>query len=70
MGTLLMSRLQDEFPDKMFLNFSVFPSLKTSDITLDPYNTILSCNYFTQNSNEVITFDNEALLNICERTLK
>lgn len=39
-----MQRLQDEFPDKLILNFSVFPSSKISDTVVEPYNTILSCN--------------------------
>ncbi|KAB5573586.1 hypothetical protein DKX38_000780 [Salix brachista] len=47
MGTLLISKIREEYPDRMMLTFSVFPSPKMS-----------------------MVLDNEALYDICFRTLK
>ncbi|TVT97875.1 hypothetical protein EJB05_56854, partial [Eragrostis curvula] len=36
MGTLLISEIREEYPDKMMLTFSVFPSPKVSDTVVEP----------------------------------
>ncbi|KAF3455862.1 hypothetical protein FNV43_RR00504 [Rhamnella rubrinervis] len=41
MGTLLMSKIREEYPDRMMLTFSVFPSPKVSDTVVEPYNATL-----------------------------
>ncbi|VAH65088.1 unnamed protein product [Triticum turgidum subsp. durum] len=38
MGTLLISKIREEYPDRMMLTFSVFPSPKVSDTVVEPYN--------------------------------
>jgi tubulin beta len=50
--------------------FSVFPSPKISDTVVEPYNTTLSVHQLVENSEEVMVLDNEALSDICFRTLK
>ena len=42
MGTLLMSKLREEYPDRMMCTFSVVPSPKVSDAVVEPYNATLS----------------------------
>ena len=42
MGTLLISKLREEYPDRMMWTFSVFPSPKVSDVVVEPYNATLS----------------------------
>ncbi|PWZ53896.1 Tubulin beta-2 chain [Zea mays] len=42
MGTLLISKIREEYPDRMMLTFSVFPSPKVSDTVVEPYNATLS----------------------------
>jgi tubulin beta len=42
MDTLLISRIREEFHDRMMLSFSVFPSPKVSDTVVEPYNATLS----------------------------
>ncbi|URE08073.1 hypothetical protein MUK42_18362, partial [Musa troglodytarum] len=42
MGTLLISKIREEYPDWIMLTFSVFPSPKVSDTVVEPYNTTLS----------------------------
>ncbi|TMW68397.1 hypothetical protein Poli38472_005865 [Pythium oligandrum] len=70
MGTLLMSKIRDEYPDRIVCTYSVFPSTKVSDIAVEPYNAVLSMHQLIENADEVMCLDNEALYDICFRTLK
>ncbi|KAI8549495.1 hypothetical protein RHMOL_Rhmol06G0029100 [Rhododendron molle] len=70
MGTLLISKIREEFPDRMMLTFSVFPSPKVSDTVVEPYNATLSVHQLVENADECMVLDNEALYDICFRTLK
>ena len=42
MGTLLISKIREEYPDRMMATFSVVPSPKVSDTVVEPYNATLS----------------------------
>ncbi|KPM42567.1 Tubulin beta chain [Neonectria ditissima] len=70
MGTLLISKIREEFPDRMMATFSVVPSPKVSDTVVEPYNATLSIHQLVENSDETFCIDNEALYDICMRTLK
>jgi len=70
MGTLLLSKIREEFPDRMMCTFSVVPSPKVSDTVVEPYNATLSVHQLVENADEVMCIDNEALYNICQKTLK
>jgi len=70
MGTLLISKIREEFPDRMMCTFSVVPSPKVSDTVVEPYNATLSVHQLVENSDETFCIDNEALYDICFRTLK
>lgn len=87
MGTLLISKIREEFPDRMMCTFSVIPSPKVSsqilyfvtrgradnqvsDTVVEPYNATLSVHQLVENSDETFCIDNEALYDICFRTLK
>ncbi|KAL8985841.1 MAG: hypothetical protein Q9205_000559 [Flavoplaca limonia] len=70
MGTLLISKIREEFPDRMMATFSVVPSPKVSDTVVEPYNATLSVHQLVENSDETFCIDNEALYDICHRTLK
>lgn len=70
MGTLLISKMREEYPDRMMLTFSVFPSPKVSDTVVEPYNATLSVHQLVENADECMVLDNEALYDICFRTLK
>ncbi|KAL5729752.1 Tubulin beta-1 chain [Ranunculus cassubicifolius] len=50
MGTLLISKIREEYPDRMILTFSVFPSLKVSDTVVEPYNATLSVHQLVENA--------------------
>jgi len=70
MGTLLLSKIREEYPDSMMCTFSVVPSPKVSDTVVEPYNATLSVHQLVENADEVFCIDNEALYDICFRTLK
>lgn len=70
LGTLLISKIREEFPDRMMCTFSVVPSPKVSDTVVEPYNATLSVHQLVENADEVMCIDNEALYDICFRTLK
>ncbi|KAK1353347.1 hypothetical protein POM88_052482 [Heracleum sosnowskyi] len=70
MGTLLISKIREEYPDRMMMTFSVFPSRKVSDTVVEPYNATLSVHQLVENADECMVLDNEALYDICFRTLK
>ncbi|KID81430.1 tubulin/FtsZ family protein [Metarhizium guizhouense ARSEF 977] len=70
MGTLLISKIREEFPDRMMATFSVIPSPKVSDTVVEPYNATLSVHQLVENSDATFCIDNEALYDICTRTLK
>jgi hypothetical protein len=70
MGTLLISKIREEYPDRMMLTFSVFPSPKVSDTIVEPYNATLSMHQLVENTDECMVLDNGALYDICFRTLK
>ena len=70
LGTLIVSKIREEFPDRMICTFSVVPSPKVSDTVVEPYNATLSVHQLVENADEVFCIDNEALYDICLRTLK
>ncbi|EOD51079.1 putative beta protein [Neofusicoccum parvum UCRNP2] len=70
MGTLLISKIREEFPDRMMATFSIMPSPKVSEVIVEPYNATLSVHQLVENADETFCIDNEALYDICMRTLK
>ena len=104
MGTLLLSKLREEYPDRIMVSYPVFPSpkvrnfswresllvagtdppplgffssvtllfpsQKVSDVVVEPYNATLSIHQLIENADEVMVIDNEALHQICNKTLK
>ena len=70
MGTLLISKIREEYPDRMMLTFSIFPSPKVSDKVVEPYNATLSVHQLVENVDECMVLDDEALYDICFKNLK
>merc|ERR1712100_210893 len=58
------------YPDRIMATFSVMPSPKVSDTVVEPYNATLSVHQLVENADEAMCIDNEALYDICFRTLK
>lgn len=70
LGTLLLTNLTEEYPDRLTVTYSVVPSPKVSDTVVEPYNATLAANQLIENSTQSYCIDNEALYDICFRTLK
>ncbi|KAE9383711.1 beta-tubulin 1 tubb1 [Gymnopus androsaceus JB14] len=72
MGTLLISKIREEYPDRMMCMYSVVPSPKDGSYNLLflAYNVMLSVYQLIENSNETFCVNNKALYDICFRTLK
>merc|ERR1711892_1453260 len=60
MGTLLISKIREEYPDRIMNTYTV----------VEPYNATLSVHQLVENTDETYCIDNEALYDICFRTLK
>merc|ERR1712079_735860 len=70
MGTLLLLKIRDTYPDRITTTYSVYPSPKVSDTVVEPYNAVLSSHQLLENSDETFVIDNEALYNINHNILK
>ena len=70
MGTLLISKIREEYPDRIMNTFSVVPSPKVSNNVVEPYNATFSVHQLVENTDETYCIENEALYNICFHTLR
>jgi tubulin beta len=70
LGCLLLSKLREEYPDRMLATFSILPSPSVSETVVEPYNALLSIHQLVENSDMTICIDNEALYDITTRALK
>merc|ERR1711898_76605 len=61
---------REEYPDRVMATYSIVPSPKVSDTVVEPYNCTLSVHQLVENSDFSFALDNEALYDICFRTLK
>eukprot|EP01084_Bolivina_argentea_P298856 515071_1 len=50
LGTLLLLKIRDLYPDRITATFSVYPSPKVSDVVVEPYNATLSIHQLLENS--------------------
>ena len=44
LGSLIMTKIREEYPDRMMSAYSVLPSPKVSNVVVEPYNTMLATN--------------------------
>ncbi|OMJ71006.1 hypothetical protein SteCoe_30878 [Stentor coeruleus] len=65
-GTLIASKLKEEYPEKYIQSFSTFFKYKCSDIPLEPYNEVLSIHQMIENFEGCFIFDNSAIINILQ----
>ena len=54
----------------MMTAYSVTPSVKVSNVIVEPYNATLAFHQLIENTDQCVLLDNEALYDICFRTLK
>eukprot|EP01126_Amoeba_proteus_P051207 TRINITY_DN6103_c0_g1_i6.p1 TRINITY_DN6103_c0_g1~~TRINITY_DN6103_c0_g1_i6.p1 ORF type:complete len:402 (-),score=46.41 TRINITY_DN6103_c0_g1_i6:379-1584(-) len=70
LGTLILAKICEDYPDRMMSTFSVMPSPKVSDAVVEPYNAVLSLHQLIENAEQTFCIDNDALYDICTHTLK
>ncbi|TRY70006.1 hypothetical protein TCAL_05284 [Tigriopus californicus] len=70
LGTLLLCKIKEEYPDRIMSTYSIVPSPKVSEVVVEPYNAVLSTHQLVENSDMTFCFDNEALYDICFKTLR
>ena len=70
LGTLILTKLKDEYYDKIISTFSVVPSPSISETVVEPYNCTLSVHKLLDCSGITFCFDNEALYKITSNLLK
>ncbi|KAI0833676.1 beta-tubulin 2 [Trametes gibbosa] len=70
LGSLMLSKFREEYPDRMLSTYSILPSPKVSETVVEPYNALLSLNQLVENSDLTLCIDNEALYEVTQRTLK
>lgn len=65
LGSFLLERMADAFPKKVIQTYSVFPnSEETSDVVVQPYNSVLAMKRLVDNADSVVVLDNAALSRI------
>ncbi|TIC17592.1 tubulin gamma chain [Wallemia mellicola] len=65
LGSFLLERLNDRFPKKLIQTYSVFPNnQETSDVVVQPYNSILALKRLVNHADSVVVLDNAALSRI------
>ncbi|XP_030645964.1 tubulin beta-2b chain isoform X6 [Chanos chanos] len=67
MGTLLISKIREEYPDRIMNTFSVVPSPKVSDTVVEPYNATLSVHQLVENTDETFIGNSTAIQELFKR---
>ncbi|KAJ1819208.1 Tubulin beta-1 chain [Coemansia sp. RSA 2675] len=70
MGSLMLQKIREEYPDRMVSTFTVMPSQSSSEAVIEPYNSVLSIHHLIENSDMTFCLDNDALTRICLDSLK
>ncbi|KAJ3220056.1 gamma-tubulin [Clydaea vesicula] len=70
LGSFVLENLNDRYPKKLIQTYSVFPNNEeTSDVVVQPYNSMLSLKRLTENADSVVVLDNAALNRIASDRL-
>lgn len=68
-GALMLERLATDYGKKTKLEFTVYPSPRTSTAVVEPYNAVLSTHSTIEHSDCTFLVDNEAVYEVCRRNL-
>lgn len=68
-GALLLERLSAEYSKKSKLEIVIYPSPRVASAVVEPYNAVLSTHSTIDNSDCTFLVDNEAIYDICKRSL-
>ncbi|KAL9650669.1 hypothetical protein ABK040_001725 [Willaertia magna] len=69
-ASLLMERLNVEFPKKTKLSFTMYPSPQLTTSVVEPYNSVLSTHALLEHTDVSVVLDNEAIYDINKNLLK
>merc|ERR1712060_228011 len=71
-GSYMLENINERYPKKLIQTYSVFPllSTETSDVVVQPYNSVLTLKRLTLNADCVVVLDNTALNRIASDRLK
>jgi tubulin alpha len=64
-----LERLSTDYGKKCKLEFAIYPSPRVSTAVVEPYNAVLSTHSTIENSDCTFLVDNEAIYDICRRSL-
>jgi len=68
-GSLLLERLSVDYGKKSKLDFCIYPSPQVSTAVVEPYNSVLSTHSLLEHTDVAFLLDNEAIYDICKRSL-
>ena len=68
-GSLMLERLADEYSKATTMTFSVFPNIKSPDVVVQPYNSVLTLRRLAEKADAVVILDNQALSQIASTKL-
>eukprot|EP01119_Soliformovum_irregulare_P018145 TRINITY_DN54_c0_g2_i1.p1 TRINITY_DN54_c0_g2~~TRINITY_DN54_c0_g2_i1.p1 ORF type:complete len:451 (+),score=158.67 TRINITY_DN54_c0_g2_i1:151-1503(+) len=68
-GSLLLERLSVDYGKKSKLDFCIYPSPQVSTSVVEPYNSVLSTHSLLEHTDVAFMLDNEAIYQICNRSL-
>ena len=70
MGSYLLEALNDRYPKKLVQTYSIFPNQsESSDVVVQPYNSLLTLKRLALNADAVVVLDNTALNRIATERL-
>lgn len=61
LGSLIMERVREEYPDRVLTSYAVLPSLKISEEILLAFNAYLALNKLKDDADSCVVLSNEAL---------
>eukprot|EP01029_Cantina_marsupialis_P018574 TRINITY_DN427_c0_g1_i1.p1 TRINITY_DN427_c0_g1~~TRINITY_DN427_c0_g1_i1.p1 ORF type:complete len:449 (+),score=128.94 TRINITY_DN427_c0_g1_i1:192-1538(+) len=68
-GSLLLEMLSAEYKQKLKMGFTIYPSSELSTAIVEPYNSVLSTHSLLEHTDINLMLDNEAMHDICSKTL-
>lgn len=69
LGALILEKIKEEYPKKILMTTSIFPSPLMSDAVVEPYNAILAMDALIEYADESIVMDNHALYQIVTKNM-
>ena len=70
LGTLLVSRIRDDYPDITVCTYSICPYISVTSSVVEPYNAVFALHELLDNADQTFIIQNEACFNICRNILK